>query len=159
MDEDRIIAEVAKRNGVLLTREDPILQISTMLALHAADHEERERRMVEQMAQLREAVEAKQLEAVMTDKQVAQLGRQVAASSNGAVRDLARAANRRSLALIVAAGVALFGAGGLVVWLLTPKPPVLTCSDQRGGIACGYWVTPPTEPAPASDPQTKTRKQ
>jgi hypothetical protein len=47
MDEDRIIAEVAKRNGVLLNREDPILQINTMLELHAADHQEREERLAQ----------------------------------------------------------------------------------------------------------------
>jgi hypothetical protein len=41
MDEGRVIAEVAKRNGVLLAPNDPIMQISTMLDLHAEDHHER----------------------------------------------------------------------------------------------------------------------
>jgi hypothetical protein len=109
--------------------------------------------LAEMAGALAEAVQeirqAKQPEAVMTDKQVAQLGRQVAGASNAAARDLARSANLRSIALMIAAGVAMFGSGGLAVWLLTPKPPMLTCSDQRGGIACGYWVSPPTEPAVA----------
>ncbi len=52
MDEERIIAEVAKRNGVLLHRGDPVLQIHTMLDLHTADHQEREERLAQRDADL-----------------------------------------------------------------------------------------------------------
>jgi hypothetical protein len=36
MDENQIIAEVARRNGVLLAPNDPIMQIHTMIEMQRA---------------------------------------------------------------------------------------------------------------------------
>jgi hypothetical protein len=52
VDQDRIIAEVAKRNGVLLHRDDPILQIQTMLDLHAAERQARDAEIIEVPAEV-----------------------------------------------------------------------------------------------------------
>lgn len=40
MEQDRVIGEIARRNGVKLDPHDPVLMISTLLDLHAADHDD-----------------------------------------------------------------------------------------------------------------------
>lgn len=74
-----------------------------------------------------------------------------------ALRDLPRAVN--ALVLVQYRWLyGLVGLGGVVVGALIcgasvyfslPRVPEMSCSAQRGGVACGYWVTPPTEPVPA----------
>lgn len=93
---------------------------------------------------VQEIRQAKQPEAVMTDRQVAQLGRQVAGASNAAARDLVRAANRKSAAIQFATVLGAVIIGGLVTWLAFGKPAGTQClAGDKGGVYCVYWLTKP----------------
>jgi hypothetical protein len=155
MDQDRIIAEVARRNGVLLTRDDPILQINTMLDLHAADHQEREARLAQRDADLLAAV--KKLATVLADKQaldVAELTKAAAAGAaeaitGEAVYSIDRLVLQRYRRLVLLAALVLvlgIGAGLGVGYWLRGGAPTAQCAAQNGGVACWYWLAPPTQP-------------
>jgi hypothetical protein len=102
----------------------------------------------------------------MSGQQVDKLGRQLAAACNAWAGNMVRESQRKSLAIVAGAGVgialAFFGAGFGVHWWMTPTPPALSCVSNRGGISCGYWLTPPTEPVQTAEqaqqpaPPTKT---
>lgn len=120
MDRDRIIAEVAKRNGVLLTRDDPILLVSTMLELHAAEQS-----------------------AGFTDKQVEEIGRRLARGCEVWSGGMVQAAIRKHYAIMLAALLAAAAAGGGVSWLAFGMPLHPVCAvTQAGGRLCGAWVVP-----------------
>jgi hypothetical protein len=121
MDEERIIAEVAKRNGVLLHRGDPVLQIHTMLDLHTADHQEREERLAQRDADL-----VVRLSEVL-EQAKAQAGGRLAQTASA---ELPRAIDQ----LVLQRYRFLFG-GMLLAALLV-------------GAGCGYWYRAATNSVP-----------
>jgi len=171
MDKERVIAEIAKRQGILLHSDDPILSVSTMLDLFALDHEERERKLADRddaiLAEVRATRNAMEIVAGgngLSDPQVDKLGQRVAAACQSWAGNMVRATQHKSLSILAAIGVGgallMFGAGYGVRWWTTPTPPVLSCAPDHGGVSCGYWVTPPTEPLQtAEQPQTKTGRR
>lgn len=147
MDRDRIIAEIATRNGVLLERHDPILLVSTMLDMHEADQRERDERIAAALSEINRPP------AVLTDKQVDDIGARLARGAVTWIGGMVQAANRRHYALMLAALLAAAIVGGVVTSLgfglhrwLTPAPPALTCQDDRGGTVCFYWKVAPEPP-------------
>ena len=139
MEQDRIIAEVAKRNGVLLNRDDPILQINTMLELHAADQQERDAGIVAALSEIRQPAPVG-----LTDKQVNDLGKMLQQGCAAWADRVVGAATRKSAAIMLAT---IFGAallGGVVAWLAFGMPLNPVCVDiQGGGRICGGWTVPP----------------
>lgn len=146
MDEERIIAEVARRNGVLLHRDDPILQIHTMLEMHAADHREREERLAQRDAAfLAELSQIRQPAAVFTDGQVDNIGHRLLGSCQMWSRSLVRTSLAKSWAVMAAVvlGALVIGIG--IGWWLHMPPSELACGDQAdGGRICWMYTRLPT---------------
>jgi hypothetical protein len=148
MDPERIIAEVAKRQGILLDRDDPVLSINTLLELHEQDRQEREDNLTQRDAELAAALSR------VLDRAEKLAGGQLAAT---AAKQLPHAIDRMVLQhfrwWFAAAGVGMV-AMLAVGWYAHTPAPVATCQADRGGVSCGYWLTPPTEPEapPAATP-------
>ena len=138
MDEDRLIAEVAKRNGVLLHRDDPILIINTMLEMHAADQQERDAGIVAALSQIRQPVPAG-----FTDGQVNDIGHRLLGACHMWSRNLMRPSLAKSWAVMAAVVLGAMLVGGVVSWLAFGQPLDTQCRDERGGRWCGYWLTQP----------------
>jgi hypothetical protein len=157
MDEERIIAEVAKRNGVLLHRDDPILQIHTMLDLHTADHQEREAKSAERDEALRADMRTTTAAIATATAAIESAARRPLLTSSQIKHDLLPALLTAfggiSLALGALLLVLAFTAGMVVQgW----KAPTLTCQVERGGLICWTWKVQPTEPAETAAPAPQT---
>jgi hypothetical protein len=104
-----------------------------------------------EIREARQAIERVADRPMMDDRQVRTI----------AVPALLKACTAWQVVASMAVALAFFAAGFGLNWWLTPS---LTCGADRGGVACFYWVTPPTEPAPPAEPaqpapQTKTGRQ
>jgi hypothetical protein len=156
MDEDRIIAEVARRNGVLLAPNDPIMQINTMLELHAADQQEREAKLADVPAEteLRIAPLLAEVRALMAETRTLTVEAQRAADKplmtdqqvKWTVLPALLAAWDIWHVLVLVAAVAVgFG----IHWWMTPT---LNCAAELGGRTICYRFDGPPPPAPQTQP-------
>lgn len=122
MDENQIIAEVARRNGVLLAPNDPIMQIHTMIEMHEQDRQEREakltdvageieRRIAPLLAEIR-ALTAQQQnpQPVLSEKAIRQVAYEIAQKASDRLERVSRWSMARGIALLAAGAVALGGA-------------------------------------------------
>lgn len=137
MDHDRIIANIAKRNGVLLERHDPILLVSTMLDMHEADQMERDERIAAALSGINRPPP------VLTDQQVDDIGARLARGCDSWSAGLVKAANRRHYGLLLASLFSTALVGALASWLAFGKPLHPDCAvTPSGGRLCGEWVVP-----------------
>lgn len=157
MDTAGIIGEVAKRQGVLLDRDDPILMIGTMLDLHEADH-------ADTVATMRQIISDGQSQCAALTAEIRAL---TAAAEKAAKRPLLTSFQiqyelapkllaafdlTRLLVVVALLGLA-FGVGMGVHWWRTEA---LICDGTtfRGRYICyrDNGPAPPDPPAPVNTP-------
>jgi hypothetical protein len=144
---EEIIAEVAKRHGVLLSPDDPVLIEATMLEMvardiHARDDEVlalpdevslRINPMLAEMKAVREDMKAHARAAAFTDDQVHALGRHLVMACSGWAPRVIKATERRTIAILAAAGVAVLLLGMAIShWGI---------DGNMRGMQCGYSQT------------------
>jgi Zn-dependent membrane protease YugP len=103
MDQAEVIAEIAKRNGVILDPDDPVLVINTMLDIHA-----------------------KPPPVVLTDAQVKEIGLHLARGSQAWAAGMIQAAHRQHYVIMLATILAAVALGGLSAWWIFGMPIVAT---------------------------------
>ena len=84
-------------------------------------------------------------EVTLTDKQVDELGRRLASSCGAWAGNLVKAANVRSAAVGIAALAGMLVVGFAAGFYWRGAPPATACQAHDGGIACSYWLQPPTK--------------
>jgi hypothetical protein len=152
MDQDRVVAEVAKRHGVLLDRDDPILTISTMLEMHEQDRQERDAKIAQRDADLLAAL-SRVLERAEKDAS-GQLAATAAADLPAAIDRLVLE-HLRWIVVLVALGAVLIGVLGFGAgWFwrsskIVDSVNISNCSlaPQAAGedaYQCTFWVRRPT---------------
>jgi hypothetical protein len=164
---DEIIAEVAKRHGVLLGPDDPVLIEATMLEMHANACRERDDellalpdevslRIAPVLARINALAAAgeqaaSQPAAALSPAQIDKLGRQLATRC-------AAALEWRSTTIFCATLLAGTLAGGIIDrFLLAPPPDLshLTCGIVADGRSACWFFTqtpPPVASSPATPP-------
>ena len=146
MDGDRIISEVAKRHGILLDRDDPVLIINTMLELSERDRQEREAALAKRDADMVANL------SVVLDRAEKQAGGQLASTAAAemprAIRQLAARTFWQMSLLAAGGGLALLLIGVAAGWWLHAPASELACADQADGSrACWMYTRLPTQPA------------
>jgi len=82
---------------------------------------------------------------LLTDKQVADIGRRLMTNCQAWAGNLVKASRLRSWAMLSASGRGFLLVGALASWIAFGAPLDKQCRDERGGRWCGYWVTPPSK--------------
>ena len=95
---------------------------------------------------------AKQIEAArqsINDEDIRRLSQAAASGAERRAAELARSANRRTVAIATASVLALMGASAVGGWWWRGAPPDLPCQDQSdGGSVCYVFTRPPTQQEP-----------
>jgi hypothetical protein len=132
----------------------------SMAEAHAMEHRDHEDRLQRLLAQAEKQAE----------KQIAEINTFTAIAQQAANRPLMTSYQIKYDVLpallgafkwsqVIIGVLLLLGAVGVgmgIEWLRTPIQPTLTCQDERGGVACGYWKVAPTQPADVTQgPQSK----
>jgi hypothetical protein len=133
MTEDCIIAEIAKRHGVLLDRHDPILLVSTMLDMHAADQQERDERIVSALSEANRPPPP-----VLTDDQVQAIAKRTAQGAAAWAADTIKAAHRQHYVIMLATILAAVALGGVSTWWAFGLPMV--AAPARVAIGLGVML-------------------
>ena len=150
---DAAIAEVARVNGVLLDKHDPLLIVRTLAEIELQDHREREERQIQReektLADMRQIIAQAATLIDTADKAAnrplltdAQVKRDIIPALIGSIPWWCAVAG---LLLMLAAGVI----GYSVHWY---KTPALRCTDQQDGSrVCYYFARPASAPLPAPE--------
>lgn len=140
MDQDRVIAEVATRNGVLLDRDDAVLVINTMLELHDHDHKARDEEFARRMDAF--ATRMEQLLEEAKTQAAGEIARRAIAELPRHAGQLVRQEHRKLFWQIAGLLVMAFVAGGTVFagwqWFYG-KPFLVACDATKPqGSQCWY---------------------